>query len=56
MVIDPDEMRDDIVDIVDIVRDMTEVLVSMCARLYGKRSAPSLGGAAHPISELLVGQ
>ena len=36
MVIEPDEMRD------DIVRDMTEVLTSMCARLYGKRSAPSL--------------
>ncbi len=33
MVIDPEEMKD------DIVRDMTEVLTSMCARLYGKRSA-----------------
>ena len=33
MVIEPDEMKD------DIVRDMTEVLTSMCARLYGKRSA-----------------
>jgi putative resolvase len=33
MVIDPDEMKD------DIVPDMTEVLTSMCARLYGKRSA-----------------
>jgi putative resolvase len=33
MVIEPDEMTD------DIVRDMTEVLTSMCARLYGKRCA-----------------
>jgi putative resolvase len=33
MVIEPDEMTD------DIVRDMTEVLTSMCARLYGKRAA-----------------
>ncbi len=33
MVIEPDEMKD------DIVRDMTEVLTSLCARLYGKRSA-----------------
>jgi putative resolvase len=33
MVIDPDEMKD------DIVCDMTEVLTSMCARLYSKRSA-----------------
>ena len=33
MVIEPDEMTD------DIVRDLHEVMVSMCARLYGKRSA-----------------
>ena len=33
MVIEPDEMKD------DIVRDITEVLTSMCVRLYGKRSA-----------------
>jgi len=33
MVIEPDEMID------DIVRDLHEVIVSMCARLYGKRSA-----------------
>lgn len=33
MVIEPDEMKD------DIVRVKTEVLTSMCARLYGKRSA-----------------
>ena len=33
MVIDPDAMTD------DIVRDMTEVLTSMSARRYGKRSA-----------------
>lgn len=33
MVIEPDEMTD------DIVRNLHEVIVSMCARLYGKRSA-----------------
>ncbi|HSA77275.1 MAG TPA: IS607 family transposase, partial [Nitrospirota bacterium] len=33
VVIDPEEMKD------DIVRDLHEVIVSLCARLYGKRSA-----------------
>jgi len=33
MVIEPDEMTD------DIVRDLHDVIISMCARLYGKRSA-----------------
>lgn len=33
MVVDPEEMKD------DIVRDLHEVIVSLCARLYGKRSA-----------------
>ena len=33
LVIDPAEVQD------DLVRDMTEVLTSMCARLYGKRAA-----------------
>lgn len=33
MVIEPEELAD------DIVRDLHEVIVSMCARLYGKRSA-----------------
>jgi predicted site-specific integrase-resolvase len=33
MVIEPDEMKD------DIVRDLHEVIVSLCALLYGKRSA-----------------
>jgi predicted site-specific integrase-resolvase len=32
MVIEPDEMKD------DIVRDLHEVIESLCARLYGKRS------------------
>ena len=32
-VVDPDEMKD------DIVRDLHEVIVSLCARLYGKRAA-----------------
>ena len=33
MVVDPAEVDD------DLVRDMTEILTSMCARLYGKRAA-----------------
>jgi putative resolvase len=33
IVMEPDELTD------DIVRDLHEVIVSMCARLYGKRSA-----------------
>lgn len=33
LVIEPEEVSD------DRVRDMTEVLTSMCARLYGKRAA-----------------
>jgi putative resolvase len=33
VVVDPEEMKD------DIVRDLHEVIVSLCARLYGKRSA-----------------
>ena len=33
LVIEPEESND------DIVRDLHEVVVSMCARLYGKRSA-----------------
>jgi putative resolvase len=33
VILDPEETQD------DLVRDMTEVLTSMCARLYGRRSA-----------------
>lgn len=33
VVVDPTEMKD------DLVRDMVDVLTSMCARLYGKRAA-----------------
>ncbi len=33
VVIDPAELTD------DLVRDMTDVLTSMCARLYGRRAA-----------------
>jgi putative resolvase len=33
VVLDPDEAGD------DLVRDMTEILTSFCARLYGRRSA-----------------
>ena len=30
----------------DVARDLTEVLTSMCARLYGRRSAARRAGAA----------
>jgi putative resolvase len=33
LVVDPSEVKD------DLIRDMTEVLTSFCARLYGKRAA-----------------
>jgi putative resolvase len=33
LVVDPAEVKD------DLLRDMTEVLTSFCARLYGKRAA-----------------
>lgn len=33
LVVDPQEMND------DLVRDLTEVMVSMCARVYGRRAA-----------------
>ena len=33
IVVDPSEVKD------DLIRDMTEVLTSFCARLYGKRAA-----------------
>ena len=35
LVVDPAELDD------DLVRDMTEILTSFCARLYGKRAAPN---------------
>ena len=28
----------------DLVRDVTEVMTSLCARLYGRRSATASGG------------
>lgn len=40
LVVDPAEVDD------DLVRDMTELLTSMCARLYGKRSAQNRARAA----------
>ncbi len=40
MVIDPEEMKD------DIVRDLHEVIVSLCARLYGRRSAKNRAARA----------
>jgi len=33
LVVDQSEVKD------DLIRDMTEVLTSFCARLYGKRAA-----------------
>lgn len=33
VVVDPDEMKD------DLIQDMVDVLTSFCARLYGRRSA-----------------
>jgi putative resolvase len=40
IVLNPDEVKD------DLVRDMVEVLTSMCARLYGRRSAARRAQAA----------
>lgn len=40
VVVDPDEVDD------DLVRDMTELLTSMCARLYGRRAAANRAKAA----------
>ena len=39
LVVDPAEVDD------DLVRDMTELLTSMCARLYGKRAAANRAAA-----------
>ena len=38
VVVDPGEVDDDLVRD-DLVRDVTELLTSLCARLYGRRSA-----------------
>jgi putative resolvase len=40
VVLDPEETTD------DLVRDITEVLTSMCARLYGRRSAKNRAARA----------
>lgn len=40
LVLDPSESAD------DLVRDVTEVLTSMCARLYGRRSAKNRAARA----------
>jgi putative resolvase len=40
IVLDPDETTD------DLVRDMTEVLTSMCARLYGQRATKNRAARA----------
>lgn len=45
VVIDPQELDD------DLVRDMTEVLTSFCARLYGRRSAAHRARAAIKAAE-----
>jgi len=40
LVVDHAEVKD------DLIRDMTEVLTSFCARLYGKRAARHKAGKA----------
>jgi predicted site-specific integrase-resolvase len=40
LVVDPGEIDD------DLVRDMTEILTSLCARLYGKRAAANRAARA----------
>ncbi len=55
VVIDDDEVDD------DLVRDMTEVLTSFCARLYGRRSArnraeKALRCAEHDVGPMAVAQ
>jgi putative resolvase len=55
VVIDDGEVDD------DLVRDMTEVLTSFCARLYGRRSArnraeKALRCAAHDVGPMSVAQ
>jgi predicted site-specific integrase-resolvase len=40
VVVDSSEVDD------DLVRDMTEIVTSLCARLYGKRAAPNRAGRA----------
>lgn len=45
VVVDPAEVDD------DLVRDMTELLTSMCARLYGKRAAENRARRALAASE-----
>ncbi len=49
VVIDEGEVAD------DLVRDMTEVLTSFCARLYGSRSARNRAEKALPCAEHDVG-
>jgi predicted site-specific integrase-resolvase len=38
--VDPAEVDD------DLVRDVTEILTSLCARLYGRRAAPNRAARA----------
>jgi putative resolvase len=45
IVLNPDEVTD------DLVRDMVDVLTSMCARLYGRRSARKRADAAVKAAE-----
>jgi putative resolvase len=48
MVLDPGEVKD------DLVRDMAEVLTSMCARLHGRRPARKRADAAVRAAESLT--
>jgi putative resolvase len=49
VVLDPGEVDD------DLIRDMTEVLTSFCARLYGRRSARNRAEKAVRCAERDVG-
>ena len=50
IVLNPDEMKDEAKD--DLVRDMVEALTSMCACLYGRRSARKRADAAVKAAEV----
>lgn len=49
LVVDDGELED------DLVRDMTEVLTSFCARLYGRRSAKRRAEAAAAAAQAVTG-
>lgn len=50
IVVDPAELDD------DLVRDMTEILTSFCARLYGKRAASNRARRVVEVAVAPLGQ